>query len=130
MSVIKIKQYLESNNVPSPTGKETWSKHTIETNLTNKKYIGTSVLYKTYKSEYPYSKRMVNFGQHDMYEVSEHHIPIIPEELFEMAQKVRADRTNVEKDEIGNTQRKAKKYTAAGLEIVDEDGRYYIKKKE
>ena len=29
-----------------------------------------------------------------------------------------------------NTQRKAKKYTAAGLEIVDEDGRYYIKKKE
>ena len=62
--------------------------------------------------------------------ISEHHIPIIPEELFEMTQKVRADRTNVEKDEIGNTQRKAKKYTAAGLEIVDEDGRYYIKKKE
>jgi hypothetical protein len=31
---------------------------------------------------------------------------------------------------LGNTQRKAKKYTAAGLEIVDEDGRYYIKKKE
>ena len=34
MSVIKIKQYLESNNVTSPTGKETWSKHTIETILT------------------------------------------------------------------------------------------------
>jgi hypothetical protein len=31
---------------------------------------------------------------------------------------------------LGNTQRKAKKYTAAVLEIVDEDGRYYIKKKE
>jgi hypothetical protein len=31
---------------------------------------------------------------------------------------------------LGNTQRKSKKYTAAGLEIVDEDGRYYIKKKE
>ena len=56
------------------------------------------------------------------------HIPIIPAELFEIAQKVRADRTNVEKDEKGNAHRKAKKYTAAGLEIVDEDGRCYIKK--
>ncbi len=58
---------------------------------------------------------------------NDHHIPA---ELFEMAQNVRADLTTVEKDEIGNTQRKANNYTAAGLEIVDEDGRYYIKKKE
>ena len=58
---------------------------------------------------------------------NDHHIPA---ELFEIAQKVRADRTNVEKDETGNAHKKANKYTAVGLEIVDEDGLYYIKKKE
>ena len=121
LSVLKIKQYLESKNIPSPTGKPTWSKRTIETTLTNKKYIGASEIYKTYQAGYPKSKRVTNKGTHDQYVIDDHHVPIIPKEIFEEAQKKRAERTNIEIGEDGTVRRKAKKFSSVKLETGEEE---------
>ncbi|MBO6082170.1 MAG: recombinase family protein, partial [Bacteroidales bacterium] len=115
LSILKIKQQLESRGIPSPTGKPAWSKHTIDTILDNKKYIGVSVIYKTYHTGHPESKRVLNRGTHDRYELNGHHIPIIPADLFEKVQSTRAERSNIELDEDGKPKRKSKKYSAAKI---------------
>lgn len=111
LSVLRIKAELESEQIPSPSGKSTWSKHTIETILTNKKYCGYSFAYNTYSSSYPKPKRITNKGEHMKAEMAEHHEPIIPEELFNKVQEIRASRSNVEIDENGNVKRKGTRYS-------------------
>lgn len=117
LSVLKIIKYLEARSIPSPTGKPTWSKHTIETMLENKKYIGTSQIYISFQLCYPNPKTITNRGQHDIVESSGHHIPIITEKIFAAAQKAREARTNIELDEEGKPRRKTKKYSAAKVEL-------------
>ena len=111
LSVVKIKAKLEQEGIPSPAGKNVWSKHTIDSILKNKKYCGFSIVYQTFMDGYPTPKRITNIGYHPKYEIAEHHIPIIPLELFERVQQVRADRTNVEVDADGNRRRKKTKYS-------------------
>jgi len=48
MSIVKIKAAFEADNIPCPTGKKHWSKQTLEFVLTNNKYYGTSIIFKTY----------------------------------------------------------------------------------
>ncbi len=112
----KLKSELESVEIPSPSGKQNWSKHTIETILSNKKYIGASEIYKTYQQGYPQAKRKTNRGTHDICIIEDHHIPIIPKELFEAVQKERVKRTNIEYDSEGHAHRKPTKYSAAAVE--------------
>ena len=56
-------------------------------------------------------KRKTNKGEHAKYEMADHHIPIIPLELFERVQQIRADRTNIEVDADGNRRQKKTKYS-------------------
>ena len=74
------------------------------------------MIYKTYQDGYPKSKRITNRGTHDIYVLNDHHIPIVPEEIFEQAQRLREERTNIELDEEGKPRRKAKKYSSAKTE--------------
>lgn len=115
-SVVKIKFRLEQSGVLSPSGKEIWSKHTIESILANKKYCGYSVIYKTYKEGHPKPKLKTNRGEHPMYEMADHHTPIIPLEVYERAQQIRTDRTNIELDANGNRRRKSSRYSAKIVE--------------
>ena len=85
--------------------------------LSYKKYIGTSVIYKSYHTGHPESKRVINRGNHDMYELSNHHVPIIPANLFEQVKNERSERSNIELDAEGKPKRKAKKYSAAKVKI-------------
>ena len=43
-SVLQIIKLLSNEEIKSPTGKDTWSKKTIENILTNEKYIGNVIL--------------------------------------------------------------------------------------
>jgi len=80
----------------SPTGKDRWSKRTIDMILLNKKYCGYSVVKVENKS----------------YEQDKHHEPIIPLELFEKVQAEKAKCTNVEMGENGKLHRKSTKYSS------------------
>ena len=54
-------------------GKTTWSKRSIETILTNEKYVGDVILYKTFSPNFPEKKRIPNNGEHQKYIQEDHH---------------------------------------------------------
>ena len=96
MSILKIKAALEAEGIMSPTGKNIWSKRTIDMILSNKKYCGYSV---------------ARSGK-DPYLIENHHEPIITLEVFERAQAAKAERTNIEIGEDGRKHRKNRKFTS------------------
>ncbi len=97
-SIIGIVEELEKLKVKSPTGKDKWSKRTIDVMLSNEKYIGTV--------------RLLNSGKNEVHYVSENNNPsIISEEKFKAVQIEKANRSNIVTDENG-THRKNKKYSS------------------
>lgn len=48
----KIKRYLEENEIKTVTGKRVWSTLTIDRLLSNEKYIGCNITYKTYAEDF------------------------------------------------------------------------------
>ena len=112
MSVVKIKDVLEREKIKSPSGKDIWSKHTIELILTNKKYCGFSMVYKTYLAGEPKTKRKTNRGEHLIVELPNHHEAIIPQELFDRVQAEKASRSNIQIGDNGKRRRKSTKYSA------------------
>ena len=98
LSIIGIKRELEGLGIKTSTGKEKWSKRTIDVMLSNEKYIGVV--------------RLLNVGEHQEHYVSENNHPaIISKEQFEAVQVEKKKRSNVVKGEDGN-RRKSKKYSS------------------
>ena len=94
-SIIGIIEELEKLGIKSPTGKDKWSKRTIDVMLSNEKYIGIV--------------RLLNSGKYEAHYISEDNNPsIISDEQFKAVQIEKANRSNVIKGEDGN-QRKNKK---------------------
>ena len=110
-SVGGIKKYLEGNGILTSRGKMIWSKRSIETILTNEKYIGDVILYKTFSPNFPEKKRIPNNGEHQKYIQEDHHPSIISREMFRAVQEMRESRSNIERHADGTVTRKAKRYT-------------------
>lgn len=55
-SVVLIIRELGKRNIKSPQGKDAWSKRSVQTVLTNEKYIGQIILGKTYSGDFPNNK--------------------------------------------------------------------------
>lgn len=97
-SVIGIVAELERLGVKSPTGKDKWSKRTIDVMLSNEKYTG--------------SVRLLDNGKHETVYLCEDNNPaIISKETFQAVQIEKIKRSNVIKDENG-VLRKNKKYSS------------------
>lgn len=97
-SIIGIKRELEKRGIKTPTGKEKWSKRTIDVMLSNEKYIGVV--------------RLLNVGEHQENYVSENnHLAIISKEQFEAVQIEKKNRSNVVKTDDG-VKRKSRKYSS------------------
>ncbi len=82
-SLGQISASLARMNVPSPTGKEIWSKETISKILNNEKYLGDVVLGKTQV------KNGVQVKNNDLDTktfMMSHHSAIITKELYELVQ--------------------------------------------
>ncbi|WP_343032838.1 recombinase family protein [Anaerotalea alkaliphila] len=97
-SIIGIVAELERLGVKSPTGKDKWSKRTIDIMLSNEKYIG--------------NVKVLDNGKHDSYYLAEGNNPaIITNEKFKAVQIEKARRSNVTK--AGEeTRRKSEKYSS------------------
>lgn len=98
-SILGIQKKLAEQSIPSPTGKEQWSKRTIDKLLTNEKYIGTVLL-----------SDSVTEGQ--MFRMKDSHPPIITEDVFHAAQEAREKRSNITVSETGERKRKNTKYSS------------------
>ena len=106
-----IQRELHERGTPSPNGKETWCKRSIDELLSNEKYYGDVMLMKTFIIGGVGSKRIRNDGQSEKYLGLSNHPPIIDKEAFEAVQVEKARRSNVERTEEG-IRRKAEKYSA------------------
>lgn len=117
-SIVGIQRELERREIPSPTGKAKWCKRSLDTMLSNEKYMGDTVVFKTY------TKKNVRFqnkdGSHDKYVISGNHPAIISAEMFNAVQDEKKRRSNVEKGEAG-VRRKETKYSSKRVEAPSEE---------
>lgn len=97
-SIVGIKRELERLGIKTPTGKEKWNKRSIETMLSNEKYIGTVTL-------------LDSATQKFLYQMKECIPPIITESEFRAVQDEKKMRSNVVTDDDG-THRSNKKYSS------------------
>lgn len=107
-SILGIIRELHKQCIPSPTGKDKWCKRSVETILTNDKYIGTATVYKSFTKD---NKRVQNNGEHQKYQINDNHPAIIPIALFQQVAELRQNRSNVEKTADGS-HRKSSKYSS------------------
>ena len=98
-SVLGIIENLRKEGIPSPTGKEKWSKRTIEKMLENEKYTGTVTLLDSATQEY-------------YYQMKEAHPQIISDEDFRKVKSEKKKRSNIITEEDGGTRRSNRKYSS------------------
>lgn len=110
-SLDMIRETLYEKRIPSPAGRDYWSKKTISAVLENEKYCGHVSLYKTMRAEGSDFKRIKNRGQQEQYQLLNHHPAIIDEETFELVQAEKERRSNLERTDSGY-QRKKTHYSA------------------
>ena len=98
-----IKQILEAEHIPTPTGKQTWQPATILSILTNEKYKGDALLQKTFCTDFLTKKMKVNEGEVPQYYVENSHPAIIEPEVFDMAQDELARRKQAGRSHHGTS---------------------------
>ncbi len=118
-SIVGIQKELERKGVASPSGKAKWCKRSLDTMLSNEKYIGDAVVFKTYTKK---NVRIQNTdGSHDRYVISGNHPAIISAEMFKAVQEEKKRRSNIEKDATG-VRRKGRKYSSKRTDApIDEE---------
>lgn len=81
-SLSEIAQDLTSRKVPRQNGQTKWYAFTVQYILSNEKYMGDTLLQKSYKTDViPFTKKKNN-GELDQYYVSESHVPIVSKETY------------------------------------------------
>ena len=78
-----ISDWLYSNAVLSPAGRERWSRESISKLLRNEKYVGDVLLQKTYVKDILSGKQEKNAGELDQVLIQNHHPAIVSRELFD-----------------------------------------------
>lgn len=92
-----ICRYLENLEIPSPSGKEKWSKTTVTSILTNEKYKGDALLQKSFTVDFLQKKTKLNEGEVPQYYVEGSHPAIIEPDEWDHVQAEFARRK-----ELGN----------------------------
>lgn len=82
-----ISDWLYENKIPSPAGKDRWSRETISKLLKNEKYTGDVMLQKTFVKDLFSGKQIKNNGELERYLIQENHPAIVNRELFDRANK-------------------------------------------
>lgn len=130
----QIKMYLESMDIKTVTGKDTWDTTTIQKMLKNEKYKGDTLLQKTYTEDFMTGKKVKNTGQRTQYFVSESHPAIVTADIFGSVQEEMAKRSRVIHHEDGtirpNDSKYNGKYLLGNLLICGDCGASYRRRTE
>lgn len=103
-----ICKYLEELGIPSPGGKQTWSKTTITSILQNEKYKGDALLQKKFTVDFLEKKMKPNEGEVPQYYVTGSHPAIIEPDEWEQVQAEFARRKTLGKAYSGKSVLSAK----------------------
>ena len=98
-----ICKYLEELGIPSPGGKQTWSKTTITSILQNEKYKGYALLQKKFTVDFLEKKMKPNEGEVPQYYVTGSHPAIIEPDEWEQVQAEFARRKTLGKAYSGKS---------------------------
>ena len=96
------KQLMEMG-VPSPGGKQKWSRSTVDSILTNEKYKGDARLQKSFTVDFLTKKKKANEGEVPMYYVEDSHPAIIESEIWDFVQVEMARRQGLGKAYSGKS---------------------------
>jgi site-specific DNA recombinase len=115
LSLRKIKSRLESMRIKTATGNDVWHEKVILGMLSNEKYMGDSMLQKSYTQDYLTGKREKNDGQRTRYYVYDTHMGIISKEkFFKTACEIKHRKRSI-KNSDGNKETSGKKYNGQNL---------------
>ena len=124
-----IARMLESNGIPSPSGKSKWSETTICSILSNERYKGDAIINKTYIKDCLSKKVCVNNGERPKYYVENNHPAIIDAATFGRTQEEIARRKAKRKvKQVGTKTEQGKycgKYALTELLLCGECGTPY-----
>lgn len=81
-----ICRYLDSQGVPTPSGKQKWSQTTVNSMLANEKYKGDALLQKKFTVDFLMKKMKPNEGEVPQYYVEHSHEAIISPVEWDMVQ--------------------------------------------
>ena len=95
---------LTEKGVPSPNGKGKWCNRTIDVMLSNEKYIGEVVLFKTVSAEEIFGPGHAPTAEKKSYKITESHPAIISKEDFEKVQRSKKERSKKKSDYLEETE--------------------------
>lgn len=95
-------------------GNTEWHESTVRGIIKNEKYKGDLLLGKTFTVDPISHRRLDNMGEEEKYYISNHHEPIISEEVFEQAQKILNQRSST-KNNKGRNEKFSQKYTFSSI---------------
>ena len=81
-SLGKISEWLFENGISSPSGRERWSRETLNKMLRNEKYVGDVILQKIYVKDVFSGKQVKNDGDLNRVLIQNHHPAIVSREVF------------------------------------------------
>ena len=120
--ISKISRILEEQRIPNKNGKQNWSKSTVLGILKNEKYIGDSLLQKSYMER---MSRKLNKGELPQYYIENSHEHIIPKEQFDKVQELLRARGEKYKVYEGKN---ANRYLLSGKIVCGKCGKSYRRK--
>ncbi len=97
-----ICRQLETEGVPTPSGKQQWSHTTVNSILRNEKYKGDALLQKKFTVDFLTKKMKPNEGEVPQYYVAGSHPPIVSPEEFDRVQAEIAHRKKLGRSYSGN----------------------------
>ena len=98
-----IATYLTKQSIPSPAGKPSWQRCTVESILRNEKYKGAALLQKKFTVDFLQKKMKVNEGEVPQYYVEHSHEAIIAPAEWERVQAELARRKSSTKRTISSS---------------------------
>lgn len=111
-SIRKIADYLNGNQIKTPTGKSVWYYGTVRSILSNEKYKGDALINKTYVVDCISKKVKRNDGERAQYYVENNHPAIISPEKFNRVQEEMARRSSKKKVKQVGTKTELGKYSS------------------
>lgn len=96
-SLAQIQKELEARGTKNAKGNTKWARNTVQSILTNEKYIGNAILQKTFTVDCISKSVRKNNGELPMILVENHHTPIISKAVFQWVQSEMKRRTSKRK---------------------------------
>lgn len=119
----QIARAMEELGYKTGAGKANWRESTVLTIIKNEKYCGDLLQQKTLTVDYLTHKQVLNNNIAPKFLIEDNHESIVDKETFELAQKIRKDRSSAYVGDNKNLSKYNNKYPFSSLLVCNKCGR-------